>query len=203
MSSSALQQARWRTTGRQTLGLVLWLAVLMLGMVACGQAAADLEPEFLTSGTEIDSSLKSDNWEVTVVGYAGKDVILGDEGEDAGLAQVTQYESSAQHADRGTWVVVPVRIRNVLGEENLLFSRSLRLRDDQGNEYPLSHRNVHISFIFYTRSDEYGSDDNMIVQNVFDTDEERVGPAIFDVPVDATGLVMVLEGAEGSIATGY
>ena len=43
----------------------------------------------------------------------------------------------------------------------------------------------------------------MIIQNVFDAGEERLGPAIFDVPIEAQGLKLVLEDAEGSIATGY
>lgn len=186
------------------LGALAVLAVVLMGsVVACGkQEGQDVQPKFLEEGTEVNASLRSDKWEVTVVGLAGKDTIVGDEGEDAGLAQVTQYESSAQHAKRGVWIIIPVRIRN-LGEENLLYSRVLKLVDNQGNEYPLDHRHVHHSFIFFTRPEEYGSDDNMIIQNVFDSGEERLGPAIFDVPVEATGLKLVMEDAEGSIATGY
>lgn len=185
-------------------GLVLWTLVLTVLLAACGQGAgADLEPTFLTEGTEVEASLKSDQWEVTVVGFAGQDIILGDEGEDAGLAQVSQYESSAQHAKRGIWIVVPVRIKNLASEPNLLLSRVLMLRDDQGNEYPLDHRHVHHSFIFFTQPETYGDDDNMIIQNIFKAEEERHGPAIFDVPLDAKGLVLIMEGAEGTIATGY
>ncbi len=183
--------------------LTILLAVLLTLLSACGsQDGRDVEPVFLTEGTEVDASLRSTEWEVTVVDFAGKDTIVGDEGADAGLAQVSQYESSAQRAKRGVWIIIPIRIRNV-GEDNLLYSRTLKLVDDQGNEYPLDHRHVHHSFIFFTRPDEYGSDDHMIVQNVFHAGEERQGPAIFDVSLEAKGLKLVLENAEGSIATGY
>ncbi len=189
---------RWRP------GVLALLLLVCVGcMTACGrQEGVDVEPVFLTEGTEVDATLRSDLWQVTVVGFAGQDTIVGDEGEDAGLAQVSQYESSAQHAKRGIWIIIPIRIKN-LGDDNLLYGRTLKLVDDLGNEYQLDHRHVHHSFIFFTRPEEYGSDDNMIIQNVFKAGEERLGPAIFDVPLDASGLKLILENAEGSIATGY
>ena len=77
--------------GRRVGILTLLLAIVTGSLVACGpQEGVDVEPKFLTEGTEVDATLASDKWEVTVVGFAGKDTIVGDEGEDAGLAQVTQ-----------------------------------------------------------------------------------------------------------------
>ena len=100
-------------------------------------------------------------------------------------------------------MIVPIRLKNLAGEDMLLLVRTLRLRDDQGNEYELGKRNVHLAYIFYTDPETYGEQSNQHVQHVFETDEERLGPAIFDVPLDATGLVMILEGAEGELAIGY
>ena len=160
-------------------------------------------PVFLEEGTEVGGVLKSDKWELEITDFAGKDTLLGDEGEDSGLARVTQYETSAQTSQRGEWVIVPIRLKNIAGEDALLFVRTIRLRDDQGNEYELGRRNVHLAYIFYTDPETYGDLSNQHVQNVFNVDEERFGPAIFDVPLETTGLVLILEGADGELAVGY
>lgn len=195
---------RRRGAQAQRVGLALCVLLGTLWLAAaCGGAAGAGEPEFLTEGTEVGASLATDAWEITVTGFAGKDTLLGDEGDDAGLASVTQYTTSAQAAKRGVWIIVPVRLKNASGDENLLLSRTLKVRDDQGNEYAISDRLVHLSYVFYTDRETYGSDANLLVQNVFDADEVRDGPAIFDVPEDATGLELLLNGAEGSILIGY
>ena len=181
----------------------LWAALLGLGLVACAQADAALLPEYLTEGTELNVTIVGDVYEVTIVDFAGTDDILGDEGEDAGLAQVTQYTTSAVPSKRGKWIVLPIRIKNISAEEQLLFSRVLKLVDDQGNEFLLSDRLAHTSYVFFTDPETYGEDDNLIVQNVFDIDEERLGPAIFDVSADSTGLTLHLEGSDQTLATGY
>lgn len=181
----------------------LLAAVLALGLVACAKEDEKLKPTYLTEGTELNVTVVSDVYEVTILGFAGTDVILGDEGEDAGLAQVTQYTTSAVAAKRGKWIVLPIRIKNISGEEQLLFSRVLKLVDDQGNEYQLTDRLAHQSYVFYTDPENYGDDDNLIVQNIFEIDEERLGPAIFDVPEDSTGLSLHVEGSEQTLATGY
>ena len=79
----------------------------------------------------------------------------------------------------------------------------MKLVDDQGNEFILSDRLVHTSYVFFTDPETYGHNDNLISQRVFDIDEERLGPAIFDVAEDSTGLMLYVEGSEQSLATGY
>ncbi len=178
-------------------------ALLGLGLVACAKADAALQPEYLTEGTELNATIVGDVYEITIVDFAGTDDILGDEGEDAGLAQVTQYTTSAVPSKRGKWIILPIRIKNISGEEQLLFSRVLKLVDDQGNEFLLSDRLAHTSYVFFTDPETYGDNDNLIVQNVFDIDEERLGPAIFDVSADSTGLTLHLEGSDQILVTGY
>jgi hypothetical protein len=182
---------------------LLLAAFLGLGLVACAKADAALKPEHLTEGTEIDVPIVGDVYEITIVDFAATDDILGDEGKDAGLAQVTQYTTSAVAAKRGKWIVLPIRIKNISGEEQLLFSRVMKLVDDQGNEFILSDRLVHTSYVFFTDPETYGHNDNLISQRVFDIDEERLGPAIFDVAEASTGLMLYVEGSEQSLATGY
>ncbi|MXZ23559.1 MAG: hypothetical protein F4Y80_01615 [Caldilineaceae bacterium SB0665_bin_21] len=184
---------------------VTLLVVLAMVLASCGRdrGKSDTMPVFLEEGTEVGGVLKSDKWELEITDFAGKDTLLGDEGEDSGLAQVTQYETSAQTSQRGEWVIVPIRLKNIAGEDALLFVRTIRLRDDQGNEYELGRRNVHLAYIFYTDPETYGDLSNQHVQNVFNVDEERFGPAIFDVPLETTGLVLILEGADGELAVGY
>jgi hypothetical protein len=181
----------------------LLAAVLGLGLVACAKEDEKLLPTYLTEGTEVNVTVVGDVYEVTIVDFAGTDVILGDEGADAGLARVNSYTRSAVAAKRGKWIVLPIRIKNISGEEQLLFSRVMKLVDDQGNEFILSDRLVHTSYVFFTDPETYGHNDNLISQRVFDIDEERLGPAIFDVAEDSTGLMLHVEGSEQSLATGY
>ncbi len=185
--------------------MVAILLILAVALAGCnrGRDKSELMPVFLEEGTEVGGVLRSNAWEVEITGLAGKDVLLGDEGKDSGLAQVSQYETSAQPSQRGEWVIVPIRLRNLAGEDMLLLVRTLRLRDDQGNEYELGKRNVQLAYVFYTDPETYGEQSNQLVQHVFEIDEERLGPAIFDVPLEATGLVMILEGAEGELTIGY
>lgn len=199
-----LNDAAWLRSGSLRLAAgILMCLTLGLGMTACRDVGPDLMPTYLTEGTELDVTIRGDVYEITIVDYAGTDTVLGDEGEDAGLAQVTQYTTSAVQSKRGKWIILPVRIKNISGEEQLLFSRVLKVVDAQGNEYQLTDRLAHNSYVFFTEPERYGTDDNLIVQNVFDIDEERLGPAIFDVPEDAEGLTLVLEGSEQTLATGY
>ncbi len=188
-------------SGRWLLLLLTLISGLMLG--ACAKADAELRPEYLTEGTEIDVPIVGDVYEITIVEFAATDDILGDEGKDAGLAQVTQYTTSAVAAKRGKWIVLPIRIKNISGEEQLLFSRVMKLVDDQGNEFILSDRLVHTSYVFFTDPETYGHNDNLISLRVFDIDEERLGPAIFDVAEDSTGLMLHLEGSDQSLDTGF
>ena len=60
---------------------------------------------------------------------------------------------------------------------------------------------VHYPHIY---SDErWMKDENQLRQIVMDAGEAREGPLIYDVPEDATGLILVMEGTDETLDLGF
>ena len=175
-------------------------ALCVIAATACaGEGAAPTLVQ--AEGADIDQSIQSESWQITLVGPPYKDDIVGDESE-AGIGSISYYESGVREAE-GIWLIVPARIANVGSDDDMIMPGKVKLVDGQGNEVPVADRMVHLSAIWIHDPDRWGSDDNWLLPVILEPEEAREGPVIFDVAPDATGLRLALEGTDETLDLGF
>ena len=183
----------------------LWAALLgcVFSLTGCGgtEGAAAVPPTIIAEGADVGASIRSDQWEVTLLDLPHKDKIVGDESEK-GIELITEYQTAAREA-QGIWVVVPVSLTNV-GEDNMILDKTIQITDDQGRLFPLGDRLVHSSEVMIADPERWGNQlENQLSQNVQSAGVTREGPLVYDVPADAAGLRLVLKGTEDSLYLGF
>ena len=197
----------------------LLVLVLVLSAASCGGDAVEeatapepLAKEPLASivvaeNAEAAKTIRSDEWAVTLVAQPEQTKIVGT-GEDVdsssfrnssdpGLGQRGNEEAE------GVWIVLPVEITNESGDLAMLSKRQFTVVDDQGGEYPVGETTVLFVTILGSGGRWETVQDHQLIQFVFENGDTRTGPLVFDVPEDATGLKMVMEGTEDAIALGF
>ena len=183
-----------------------WRCVALLGSILCltgcgGEGALAIPPTIIAEGADVGTSIRSDEWEVTLLDLPHKDEIVGDESEK-GIELITQYQVAAREA-QGIWLVAPVRLTNV-GDDNMILDKTIQVVDDEGRLYPLGDRLVHSSQVMIADPERWGKPvENQLSQNVQAAGVTREGPLVYDVPADATGLRLVLKGTEDSLNLGF
>ena len=186
-----------------------WIVVLLsilvvLGLAGCGGQGGEglaIPPTIMAESADVGESIRSDEWEVTLLELPHKDEIVGDESE-LGIQLATEYEVAAREA-QGVWVVVPVRLTNV-GEDNMILHKTIQIEDDQGRLILLGDRLAHRAEVTIANVERWGSPrENQLSQNVQSAGVSREGPLVFDIPDDSTGLRLVLKGADASLSLGF
>ena len=176
----------------------MWLCVVAATACAGGKATPTL---VRAEGADVGRSIRSEDWEITLVDLPYKDDVVGDESEE-GIGQITWYETGEREAE-GTFLIAPIKITYLGDAEDMIMPGHLGLVDDQGNEIPVADRVVHLSAIWIHNPDRWGSDDNWLLPVILDAQQSREGPVIFDVSPDATGLRLVLKGTEETLDLGF
>ena len=183
-----------------------WISVAIVacvaGLTSCGggEAAPAVPPVILAESADVGASIRSDEWEVTLLDLPHKDEIVGDESEK-GIELITEYEVAARDA-QGIWLIANVSLTNV-GEDNMILDKTIQVMDDQGREFPLGDRLVHYSQVWIADGERWGDRAHQLSQNVQLAGQVREGPLVYDVPIDATGLRLVLKGTEDSLDLGF
>ena len=184
-----------------------WISVALLGCILCltgcgeGQEGFAIPPTIIAEGADVGKSIRSDEWELTLLDLPHKDEVVGDESEK-GIELITQYQVAAREA-QGIWLIAPVRLTNV-GEDNMILDKTIQVVDDQGRLFPLGDRLVHSSEVMIADPERWGRRlENQLSQNVQAAGVTREGPLIYDVPADATGLRLILKGTEDSLDLGF
>ena len=181
----------------------LTLLGCILFLTSCGGdgQAPGIPPTITAESADVGLSIRSDEWEVTLLDLPHKDEVVGDESEK-GIELITEYEVAAREA-QGIWLVVNVRFTNV-GEDNMILDKTVQVADDQGRLFPLGDRLVHSSQVMIADPERWGNLlAHQLSQNVQVAGQSREGPLVFDVPTDATGLSLVLKGTDDSLDLGF
>ena len=196
----------------------LILLVLVLSAASCGGEGGEAEgdapalPAVKAENAEVGKSIGSGEWEVTLASppeqskLVGAGALLDESGEGrAGMsfdASDPGWGQRGMREAKGMWLVLPVDVANVSGDLAMLSKKLLEVTDAQGAEYPLAETSM--QFIVIEGDERWTTiQDNQLVEYVFDIDDSRNGPLIFEVPEDATGLKLVMEGSEESIDLGF
>ena len=199
-----MSRLRLPASCRNTNHVAMLLALLVL--VGCGEQATPTAPLEKAENAEVGKSGRSDAWEITLLDAPYKDEIVGDEeqgeNEQMGYVVTDVFIPVAQEPD-GIWLILPVRITNIGESENAFLLGGLHILDDQGREIPVGGRLVHSSAIWIHDPDRWGSDENQLLPSFFLAGQAREGPAVFDVPLDATGLKLAMKGSDETIDLGF
>ena len=198
--------------------VALLVATLVLGAVSCGgdvsqEAAAPepagkepLAPIVVAENAEVGKVVRSEEWAIVLEGQPEQTKIVGT-GEDVdsssfrhssdpGLGQRGNEEAE------GVWIVLPVEITNESGDLAMLSKRQFAVVDDKGGEYPVGETTVLFVTILGSGGRWETVQEHQLIQFVFESGDTRTGPLVFDVPEDATGLKLMMEGSEEAIDLG-
>ena len=208
-----------RTTPKSWLGLLALM--LVLSAVSCGGQEGEAEgvlapkpvakeplaPVVKAENAEVDKSIQSEEWAVTLVAPPEQTKVVGT-GEDVDSSSF-RHSSDPGLGQRGneqaegTWLVLDVEITNESDDLAMLSKRLFTVVDDQGGEYPVGETTVLFVTILGSDGRWPTVQDHQLIQYVFETGDTRGGPLTFDVPEDATGLRLVMEGTEDTIELGF
>ena len=211
----------WRRTsltrwGRANVLLSLMAFMVVLSVASCGgqggdQEAASEERTVKGENAETGKSLEGEIWKVTLVDAPEQmKVISGDIATDdpVGVAQyIPGFVTDRRHLTKdmitaaGIYVMVPVEISNISDEPQMVTRAMLKIVDAEGQEHVFAQNLQHLVCVWI--NERWMDDSHLIVPSVPDAGEVREGPLLFDVPEDATGLKLVMEGSDESIDLGF
>ena len=195
---------------RRRLGLLA--LALVLGVVGCGGAAGDAAPGPETgiekvAGAAVGETIEGAGWRVTLLDAPERMKMLGGEalgGE--GVGEYVDFGTGVSYSDDditadGVFLALAVEVTNTSDEEQYLSSGTLQVMDSSGQGYKAGAYIEHTVFVWIT--ERWMKKEHIIIPGVMDPGVTRQGPAIYDVPEDATDLKLVIDGAEGSINLGF
>ena len=197
-------------TSRRCVGLLA--LVLVLGVAGCGGAGGEAEPAPETGiekveGAAVGETIEGAGWRVTLLDAPERMKMLGGEvlgGE--GVGEYVDFGTGVSYSDDditadGVFLALAVEVANVSDEEQYLSSSTLQVMDSGGQGYKAGAYIEHTVFVWIT--ERWMKKEDIIIPGVMDPGVTVQGPAVYDVPEDATGLKLVIDGAEGSIDLGF
>ena len=200
----------WGSTARAGVGLLALM--LVVGAASCGGGGAGEAPvlELVVKAEDaaVGETIISDAWEVTLLDAPEQMERVGNEsmgdllqymGE--GTFQGGQSLSDVDVTAKGVYIVCGIEIVNISDEAQYLSTTVLKVVDSAGEEYFAEGRVPHVVYVWIT--ERWMDKSNELIPGVMEIGEPREGPVIFDVPEDATGLVLMIEGADGTIDLGF
>ena len=182
--------------------------ISVLCLMSCGEGgketavAASAEK---AEGGDVGKTIQSDEWAVVVLDQPERRKLVGS-GAGADMLDIDAAapfvgELGEKEAE-GIWIVLVVEVTNVSGDLAMLSKNLFTVGDSHGGSYPLASTNPHFSLI--EADDRWASiEDSQLVQYVFNDGDTRGGPLVFDVPENATGLKLAMQGTEDTIDLGF
>lgn len=209
----------WRertVASRSTTRCWVGLLVLMLGLsaVSCGGqggeedvsagAAAAVKAENAAIGTSIEGL----GWRITLLEAPEQMKMIGGEviGDASGVGKYVSLQGAQSFSDDdvtadGVYVMAPIEITNTSDEDQYVSQSVLKVMDAGGQSYNSSGRIEHGVYVWIT--ERWMDEENRLIPGVMVSGLTRQGPAIFDVPEDATGLVLMIDGVDDAIDLGF
>ena len=189
--------------GSATVCLVIWLCVAVVA--ACAGDGDPMAKVNMTDSADVGKSLRAQGWVVTLIEQPQQRKQVGsEEGAFPGGSEADHFVShgfSSMPEAEGMWLILGLELTNQSGDLAMLSNKLLKVADSQGREVTLEGITVHSPHIW---SDErWMKEENQLIQVVMHDGEVREGPLIYDVPEDATGLKLVMQGTDDTIDLGF
>lgn len=167
-------------------GLLCW--ALLIGCGAQNTPEPDA-PVAVGETADVGAALESDQWTVKLIDAAYSVQQVG----SGAFQDYNEFDTGAVQAE-GIFVVLPVELTNRAGEIRMFGKASgLVVMDEQGRETELASGRPHQA-VAYT-AERWGEFENRLYQNPMEAGVTWEGPLVFDVPKDASGLVLHFRGS--------
>jgi len=172
---------RLSTAGRVAL-TVLVLLLCVASLVGCSGGQASTSGKASADKATIGKTLRAGDWEVTLTGVSEKIKVVG--------------QGDITYQAKGIYVIVPLKVKNVGSDMQLLAASDIALMDAQGNEFQPTQSAVQVA---------YGLPRGMeiIMDSPLGAGATRESIIIFDVPASAKGLQLALKGAQDRLDLGF
>lgn len=176
--------------------LPIWLCLTLV--LAC--SSEDATPEVKTAiSAEVGKTLRAQGWVITLVDPPEQRKEVGE--ADVHYEEWEEYGFPSVATTEDLWLILSSEVTNDTGEMALLSKRLLKVTDAQGREYGLAGKMVHFPLIWMDV--RWMKDESYFLADVIDNGVTLEGPLIYEVPEDATGLKLVMEGTEETIDLGF
>ena len=186
-----------------TVCLVTCLCVAILA--ACGGEGDPMAKVVTSDSADVGKSLRAEGWVVTLFEQPRQRKQVGSvEGAFPGGSESDHFVAagfSSMPEAEGMWLILPIELTNESGDLAMLSIRLLTVVDDQGREASLAGITVHSPHIW--SEERWMKEENQLMQVVMYDAEVRQGPLIYDVPEDATGLKLVMQGTDDTVDLGF
>ena len=188
-------------------------AMLLLTAASCGgqggdQQAAAAQAVVKAENAAVGMSIEGQGWKVTLLDAPEQMKMIGGEvvGDAAGVGKYVALQSGQSFSDdditaAGVYVMAPIEITNISDEAQYVSQTVFKGMGADGQSYQAGGRIEHKVYVWLT--ERWMNEDHELIPGVVDAGQTRTGPTIFDVPEDATGLVLMIEGADDTIDLGF
>ena len=149
--------------------------------------------------SSVGATISSEEWSLTLIEPSYKVETVG-KGTNCG--PYSAHVGCLRTAE-GIWAIAAIRLTNQASELKFVPRTLFLVSDAQGRESILASRNAHADFLWEMEDDRWEPTVNQVPDNMLDSGEIIEGPVIFDVPVDATRLVLEIEGMKETIELGF
>ena len=189
------------------LGLIaLTLALSVMGCASEGgeQESGPQELVVKAENAEVGKTLEAQGWSISLVDQPEQAKQVGSGAAAAMTDEADGFGGrSGVREAVGVWLILPVEMVNSTGEMAFFPKSLLMVADAGGGEYPPAKAREAVAPLINADERWESQEKNQLIQWVFDTDVARQGPMVFDVPEDATGLKLAMEGTGETIDLGF
>ena len=199
--------------------LVFATIIVALSAASCGDAQGEEEaasspveeqgsgaPEgaAFAENAEVGKTLAAQGWTISLIDRPEQAKQVGSGAADAMTNEGSSFGglSGVREAD-GVWLILVVEIVNGTGDMAFIPKSLLAVTDDQGGHYEAGGVREAVGPLINDDDRWESQEENQLVQWVFEEALPRRGPLVFDVPEQATGLKLVIEGTDETIDLGF
>ena len=181
---------------------VLGICLCATLISACSTEEATPEV-WVSDSAEVGKTLEGGGWAVTLLAQPELTKRLGSGSgtETTGGMSEGGGQTGVRIAD-GMWLIVIIEMVNESDDLAMYPKDLLTVTGDRGDEYEVGTRKE-IGPLINADDRWEGQSQNQLINWVFEVGLPREGPLVFDVPEDATGLKLVMEGTEETIDLGF
>ena len=188
--------------------LTVGLCVAGCGRQGGEEDVVDVAPAVKAENAAIGKTIEGEGWRITLLEAPEQMKRIGGEviGDATGVGRYVSLQGAQSFSDDdvtadGIYLMAPIEIANISGEDQYVSQSVLKVMDADGQSYKSCGRIEHSVYVWIT--ERWMDLESILIPGVMVEGLTRQGPAIFDVPEDATGLLLMIDGVDETIDLGF